>query len=145
MLQQPLTRDFIHAPNLLPSLHTPLSYIYIYRLKSSQYTLIIPYRVIHLITVSFRVPETRLRLPRVNKQVSSLESQWSIDTLIQFSFSLFLIHRRALFALNLSETRLAELGKYSQNMLSEAWTPKIYSSQFDEYPEIGSRNKSSPD
>ena len=38
-----------------------------YRLKSSQYTLIIPHRVIQLTTISFWVPETRLRLPLVNK------------------------------------------------------------------------------
>ena len=37
------------------------------RVKSSQYTLIIPHRVIHLTTISFWVPETRLRLPQVNK------------------------------------------------------------------------------
>ena len=36
------------------------------RLKSSQYTLIIPHWVIQLTTVSFCVPETRLRLPQVN-------------------------------------------------------------------------------
>ena len=34
----------------------------------------------------------------------------------------------------------------SQSMLSEAiWTPNIASSQFNEYPELGSRSKSSPD
>ena len=38
----------------------------------------------------------------------------------------------------------AELGEYSQNMLSEAfWTPNIALSQFDEYPELGSQSKSS--
>ena len=37
------------------------------------------------------------------------------------------------------------LGEYSQNMLSEAfWTPNTVSSQFDGYPELGSRSKSSP-
>ena len=40
---------------------------------------------------------------------------------------------------------LAELGEYSQNMLSEAfWTLNIDSLQFDEYPELGSQNKGSP-
>ena len=34
---------------------------------SSQYTLIIPHRVIQLTTISFWVPETRLHLPQVNK------------------------------------------------------------------------------
>ena len=37
------------------------------RLKSSQYTLIIPHRLIQLTTISCWVPETRLRLPQVNK------------------------------------------------------------------------------
>ena len=37
------------------------------RLKSSQYTLIIPHRVIQLPAISFWVPETRMRLPQVNK------------------------------------------------------------------------------
>ena len=37
------------------------------RLKSSQYTLIIPHRIIQLSSVSFCVPETRLHLPQVNK------------------------------------------------------------------------------
>ena len=37
------------------------------RLKSSQYTLIIPHRVVQLTTISFWVSETRLRLPQVNK------------------------------------------------------------------------------
>ena len=37
------------------------------RLKSSQYTFIIPHRVLQLTTVSFWVSETRLRLPQVNK------------------------------------------------------------------------------
>ena len=37
------------------------------RLKSSQYTLIIPHRIIQLTTISFWVSETRLRLPQVNK------------------------------------------------------------------------------
>ena len=37
------------------------------QVKSSQYTFIIPHRVIQLTTISFWVPETRLRLPQVNK------------------------------------------------------------------------------
>ena len=83
--------------------------------------------------ISFWVPETRLRLPQVNKWVNSLRSECSLDTVNHFYFYLFLIHRRALFALNQLETRFAELDEYSQNMLSEAfWTPTIASSQFVE-------------
>ena len=44
------------------------------KFKSSQYTLIIPHRVIKLITTSFLVSETRLRLQQVNNQVSSFRS-----------------------------------------------------------------------
>ena len=64
--------------------------------ESSQYTLIIPHRVIQLTTISFWFLETRLRLPQVNKQVNSLRSEWSIDTVIHFYFYFFLIHRRTL-------------------------------------------------
>ena len=46
------------------------------RLKSSQYTLIIPHRVIQLTTISFWVPETRLCLPQVNKLKRFLRSKW---------------------------------------------------------------------
>ena len=114
------------------------------RLKSSQYTLIISHRVIQLTTISFWVPETRLRLPQVNKQVNFLRSEWSIHTVIHFYFYFFLIYRRALFALNQSEAMFAELGECSQKMLSEDFrTPNIASSQFDEYLELGSRSKSS--
>ena len=61
-----------------------------------------------------------LHLPQVDKQVSSLRSEWSIDTVIRFSFSFFLIHRRALFALNQSEASFVQLGEYFQNMLNGA-------------------------
>ena len=37
------------------------------KIKSSQYTVIIPHRVIQLTTISSWVPGTRLRLPQVNK------------------------------------------------------------------------------
>ena len=37
------------------------------KVKSSQYTLIIPHRVLQLTTISFWVSETRLHLPQVNK------------------------------------------------------------------------------
>ena len=50
------------------------------QVKSGQYTLIIPHKVIQLTAVSFWIPETRLRLPQVNKEGNSLRSWWSIDT-----------------------------------------------------------------
>ena len=70
------------------------------RLKSSQYTLIIPqcHRVIQLTTMSFWVPETRLRLPQVNKYLKnpSKASEVPSDTIIHFYIYFFLIHRGAL-------------------------------------------------
>ena len=49
-----------------------------------------------------------------------------------FSFSFFLIHRRALCSQ--PDTRFVELGEYSQNMLSEAvWTPNIASTNTPNY------------
>ena len=50
-----------------------------------------------------------------------------------------------LSALSKSQAMFAELGEYSQNMLSEAfWTPNIASALFDEYSELYSRSKSWP-
>ena len=68
------------------------------RLKSSQYTLIIFHRVIQLTTISFWVPETRLRLPQVNNNNKnpSEASEVPSETVIHFYFYFFLIHRRAL-------------------------------------------------
>ena len=71
------------------------------RLKSSQYTLIIPLRVIQLTTISFYVSQTRLRLPQVKKinkfplkRVKNLATPSSIFLLF------FFIHRRALLSAN---------------------------------------------
>ena len=82
-------------------------------------------------------------VPPTGQQIGHfLRSEWSIDTVIFYIFYFFLIHRRAVITLDQSEAVFAELGEYSQNMLSEAfWTPNIASSQFDEKPEIGSRSK----
>ena len=107
-----------------------------------QYTWIIPHRVVQLL--SFWVPGDKAA-PPTSLLVSSLGSKWSIDTVIHFYFSSFLIHRRALFALNQPEARFAKLGEYSQNKLSEVfWTANIASSQFIKYPELGSQSKTSP-
>ena len=58
-----------------------------------QYTWIIPHRVVQLL--SFWVPGDKAT-PPTSLLVSSLGSKWSIDTVIHFYFSSFLIHRRAL-------------------------------------------------
>ena len=73
------------------------------QVRSSQYTLIIPHRVIQLTTISFWVPETRLRLPQVNKSTTKNPSEASeepSDTVIHFYFYFFLINRRALLSAN---------------------------------------------
>ena len=68
------------------------------RLKSSQYTLIIPHRVIQLTTISFWVSETRLST--TNKQIPSEASDEPSDTVIHFYFCFFFIHRRDLLSAN---------------------------------------------
>ena len=137
---------------------------------SSQSTLIIPHWVIQLTTISLWVPQTRLRLPQVNKQVATEASEISTPSSI-FIFYFFLLHRTAVFALNQSEARFAKLGEYSQNMLSEAFMDPKHSFadrrisrtrfakqkfaqlrtsyvrrtffRFAENPELGSQSKSS--
>ena len=72
------------------------------QVRSSQYTLIIPHRVIQLTTISFWVSKTRLHLPQVNKlkQIPSEASEEPSDTVIHFYFYFFLLHRRALLSAN---------------------------------------------
>ena len=50
------------------------------QVKSSQYTLIIPHRVIQLTTISFWVPETRLCLPHINKLKTTLKRVKNLAT-----------------------------------------------------------------
>ena len=102
--------------------------------------------VIQLTTISFWVPETRLRLPQsTNKQIPSEASEEPTDTVIHFYFYFFLIHRRALLSANQRQCSSNRANVPRLNMLSEAfWTPNTASSQFDEYSQLGSRSKSSP-
>ena len=97
------------------------------RLKSSQYTLIIPHRVIQLTAVSFWIPETRLHLPQVTEQIGQFPPKRVKYRHRHPFFFFFLPHpQESSFALNQSEARFAELGEYSQNTLNEAfWTPNI--------------------
>ena len=68
---------------------------------SSQYTSIIPYRVIQLTTISFWVPETRPNLPKsTNNKIPSEESEEPSDTIIHFYLYFFFIHRRDLPSAN---------------------------------------------
>ena len=68
----------------------------------------------------------------------------NLATLSSFLF-LFFPHPQESSALSQSEAMFVEYGECSHNMLIEAfWTPNIASSQFDEYFQLGSRSKSSP-
>ena len=75
------------------------------RLNSSQYTLIIPHRVIQLTTISFWVlrdkaaPSTSQH-KSTNKQIPFEASEESSDTVIHFYFCFFSIYRRALLSAN---------------------------------------------
>ena len=117
------------------------------RLKSSEYILIIPHRTSQLNTISFWVPEASLRLHKTTNRSDLSEARdvsAPSSTFSSLSNPFFLIHRRAVFALNQSEARFAELGEYSRSMSSEAfWAPNTASSQFVEPLEAGSRSKRS--
>ena len=117
------------------------------RLKSSEYILMIPHRTIQLNTISFWVPEASLRLHKTTNRSDLSEARdvsAPSSTFSSLSNPFFLIHRRAVFALNQSEARFAELGEYSRSMSSEAfWAPNTASSQFVEPLEAGSRSKRS--
>ena len=86
--------------------------------KSSQYTSIIPHRVIQLTII---LGPRDKAVPPTSQQISQFPpNQVKYWHSHPFLF-LFLILRRPFFALNQSEARFAEPGKYSQNMLSEAF------------------------
>ena len=76
-----------------------------YRLKSTQYTFIIPHRVIQLTTISFWVlrdkaaPSTSQH-KSTNKQIPFEASEEPSDTVIHFYFCFFSIYRRALLSAN---------------------------------------------
>ena len=70
------------------------------RLKSSQYTLIIPHRVIQLLS-HFGSPRQGCASHKsANKKNPSEASEEPSDTIIHFYFYFFLIHRRALLSAN---------------------------------------------
>ena len=69
------------------------------RIKSSQYTFIIPHRVIQLTTISFWVPGQGCAFHKsTNKQIPTEASEEPSDIVIHFYFYFFLIHRRALLS-----------------------------------------------
>ena len=91
------------------------------RLKSSQHTLslIIPHRVIQLITISFWVSETRLRLTQVNKfPLTRVKNLATPSSIFIFSSSTGELCSQPVRG---NDRRI---GRMFQNMLSEAfWTP----------------------
>ena len=107
------------------------------RLKSSQYTLIIPHRVIQLTTstISFWVPETRLHKSQINK----FPLKW-VKNLATLS-SIFI-----------SSSSTGELCSQPIRgnvrrigwMFPEHVEPNIASSQFDEYSQQGSQREVHP-
>ena len=99
------------------------------RLKSSQYTLTIPHRVIQLLFHSGSPRQGCASHKLTNRSVPS-EANEVLKLSSVFISSSF---TGEVSAFNQSEAMFAELGEYSQNMLSEAfWAPKIASSQLDE-------------
>ena len=101
-------------------------------LKSSQYTFIIPHRIIELTTMSFWVSQTRLRLPQVNKLIKTYPKRVKYLATPSSIFIIFLPHSQKSSALSQSGAMFAEVGEYSKNMLCETfWTLNIASSQFD--------------
>ena len=109
------------------------------RLKSSQYTFIIPHRVIELTTISFWVSKTRLRLPQVNKfppkQVKNLATQSSIFIFI-FSSSTGELCSQPIRG---SDRRI---GQMFPEHVERSFLDPEYS--FDEYFQLGSRRKVHP-
>ena len=109
------------------------------RLKSSQYTLIIPHRVIQLTTISFWVSETRLRLPQVNKfppkRVKNLATPSSIFIFVFSSFTGELCSQ----PIRGNDLRLGQM--FLEHVERRFLDPEY---SFDEYFQLGSRRKVGP-
>ena len=109
------------------------------RLKSSQYTFIIPHRVIQLTTISFWVSETRLPLPQVNKfplkRVKNLATSSSIFIFI-FSSSTGELCSQPITGND------CQIGRMFPEHVERSFLDPEYS--FDEYFQLGSRRKVRP-
>ena len=109
------------------------------RLKSSQYTFIIPHRILQLTTISFWVSETRLRLPQVNKyppkRVKNLATPSSIFICI-FSSSTGELCSQPIRG---NDRRI---GRMFPEHAERRFLDPEYS--FDEYFQLGSRRKVGP-
>ena len=109
------------------------------RLKSSQYTLIIPHRVIQLTAISFWVSETRLCLPQVNKfplkRVKNLATPSSIFIFISSSSTGELCSQPI-------RGNDHPIGRIFPEHVERSFLDPEYS--FDEYFQLGSRRKVGP-
>ena len=115
------------------------------RLKSSQYTLIIPHRVIQLTTISFWVlrdkaaPSTSQH-KSTNKQIPFEASEEPSDTVIHFYFCFFSIYRRALLSAN--QRQWSSNRRMFPEHVERRFLDPEYS--LDEYFQLGSRRKVGP-
>ena len=115
------------------------------RLKSSQYTFIIPHRVIQLTTISFYVSEPKLRLPQVNtsqqinkfppKRVKNLATPSSIFIFV-FSSSTGELSSQPVRG---NDRRI---GRMFPEHVERSFLDPEYS--FDEYFQLGSRRNIRP-
>ena len=109
------------------------------RLKSSQYSFIIPHRVIQVTTISFRVSETRLRLTQVNKfppkRVENLATPSSI-------FFLFFSSSTGELCSQPIGGNDRRIGRMFPEHAERSFLDPEYS--FDEYFQLGSRRKVGP-
>ena len=107
------------------------------RLKSSQYTLIIPHRAIQLTTISFWVSKTRLRLPQVNKfppkQVKNLAT---LSSIFIFSSSTGELCSQPIRGND------RPIGRMFPEHVERSFLDPEYS--FEEYFQLGSRRKVGP-
>ena len=114
------------------------------RLKSSQYTLIIPHRVIQLTTISFWVSETKLRLPQVNKstnkQIPFEACEEPSDTVIHFIFVFSSFTGE--FCSQSIRGNDRRLGRMFPEHVERRFLDPEYS--FGEYFQLGSRRKVGP-
>ena len=109
------------------------------QVMSSQYTLIIPHRVIQLTTISFWVSETRLRLPQVNKfppkRAKNLATPSSIFIFVFSSFTGELCSQPI-------RGNDRPIGRMFPEHVERRFLDPEYS--FDEYFQLGSRRKVGP-
>ena len=116
------------------------------RLKSSQvsqYTLIIPHRVIQLTTISFWVSETRLRLPGTSQQINKfppkrVKNLATPSSILIFIF--FFIYRRAL--LSAIKGNVRRIGRMFPEHVERSFLDPEYS--FDKCFQLGSRRNVRP-